>query len=413
MADSVEKINLLFGLYPYIPDLGNDKLEGLKDYIKKQFENQHPGITLTVSIKWNPYDLDNVVSCFETGQDCFDILEVDTLLLGEIVDKNVVKEVDVSKQKLQGVFLEPGMEAVTYNGRCYGVPTLNCANFLFELVAGNGDGIKVLSALETGHQSFNNLREVVEYHKGIFKEVSPLVGNFRGKWTLPMMYLDAYVDVHGRRSLVDGASDAYASIAKETKVLDHMMWLMNLDDNTHRYRYNKGKRGEYKSGAARHADICKSDHIMMYGYSEWLSEVMADNMCNRKKIHASCIIAPPLGADNNLLTYTDAIIVNKSNFTNSPARAEAINRFITFYTSFDFRNEFAKGADLKKPHPPRYVMVSRKDFYTKGFGTSDKNYKMLHSALQFSIAAPNHGLYDKVTGMNKVLVEKLGLSPIS
>ena len=412
MADSVEKINLQFGLYPYIPDLGNDNLQGLKVFIKNKFENENPDITLTVSSEWDPYDLDKVVSRFKKDNDPFDILEVDTLLLGEIVEKGVVQEVHFSKQKLQGVFLEPSVEAVTYKGICYGIPTLNCANFLFELVAGYGDGIRVLSTLETGHQSFNNLREVVEYHKDIFKEVSPLVGNFRGKWTLPMMYLDAYVDVHGRMSLVDGASIAYASIAKETKVLDNMMWLMNLDDNTHRYRYNKGKRGEYKSGAARHADICKSDHIMMYGYSEWLSEVLADKMCNMKKIHASCIIAPPLGADNNLLTYTDAIIVNKALFEDKK-RAKAINTFITFYTSLDFRNKFAEGADLTKPHPPRYVMVSRKDFYTKGFGTSDKNYKMLHSALQFSIAAPNHGLYDKVTGMNKVLVEKLGLSPIS
>ena len=390
MADSVEKINLKFGLYPYIPDLGNDKLEGLKDFIKKEFESEHPDITLTVSSMWKPYKLEKVVDCFKT--ESFDILEMDTLLLGEMVDEGVVQELDLSKLGLhQDDFLDSCMDAVTYKETCYGVPTLSCAQFLLELVAGDGDETEVLCSLETGDKSFKNLPEVVEHHRHVFKGTSEHVGDSRGKWTFPMMYLDAYTAVNGSKSFLEGAQ-APINVADDSEVLKHMKCTWSND--------------------ASEEDDSESDHVMKYGYSELLGQFMADKMREGKKIHASCIMAPPLGADDNLLTYTDAIVFNKESFSDGK-RAEAITKFMKFYTSLSFRNKFAAGTDLKEPHPPRYVMISRKDFYTEGFGASDKNYKNLHPTLLSSVAVPNHGFYAKVPEMNRVLEEKLGFPPLS
>ena len=121
-------MNLKFGLYPYIPDLGMDELQGLKDFIKKEFESEHPDITLTVSSMWKPYKLEKVVDCFKT--ESLDILEMDTLL-GEMVDEGVVQELDLSEHQPQDAFLDFCMAAVTYKETCYGVPTLSCAQFLF------------------------------------------------------------------------------------------------------------------------------------------------------------------------------------------------------------------------------------------------------------------------------------------
>ena len=173
---------------------------------------------------------------------------------------------------------------------------------------------------------------------------------------------------------------------------------------------NKGARDEYDGASQRDSDIAKSDHVMMYGYSEWLSQVMSDQMCKKRKIHASCIIAPPLGAENYLLTFTDALIVNKSCYSDA-RRAEAVDKFIRFYTSLSFRNKYASGADLKEPHPPRYVMISRKDFYTEGFGVQE-NYQKFRKAMDYSVAAPNHGLVARHEEMNRILGEKLGLPKV-
>ena len=95
---------------------------------------------------------------------------------------------------------------------------------------------------------------------------------------------------------------------------------------------NKSAEGCYGSDCMRVSDIAKSDHVMLYGYSEWLSQVLLDKMCLSKNIHACCIIAPPLGVENNLLTFTDGLIVNKSHYS-EVHKADTIDKFIEFYTS--------------------------------------------------------------------------------
>ena len=53
-------------------------------------------------------------------------------------------------------------------------------------------------------------------------------------------------------------------------------------------------------------------------------------------------------------------------------------------------NQYAEGKDLKEHHPPRYVLISRKKFYTTGFGADENNYKILRKAMDYAVAAPNH-----------------------
>ena len=404
MAES-DKIDLKVGIYPWIPDLGKDKLQGLKDMIKYDFERKHPNITLSVSSSWDPYDVDKVTKNLSDDPNSFDVLEIDTILLGEIVDKGNVQKLDLSHHGLQDDFMAVGLDAVTYKGSCYGVPTLNCANFLIELISGTEQcDTEILCSLEKGDHNLGDLKQVVRRYYDHFKGVSPMIGDFRGKWTLPMMYLDAYVDVHGNSDAEEGID---API--DTKVLENMKWFMDLGDDTD--GNNKGERDEYDSASERDKDISKSDHVMLYGYSEWLSQVMSDKMCKNEEIHATCIISPPLGKDDRLLAFTDAAIVNKFHYSD-PKKATAIVEFLKFYTSLEFRNKYAKGVDLKDPHPPRYVMISRKDFYTDGFGAGDKHYQQFRRAFDHAVAAPNYGLADKHKEMNDLLIEKLNLPKI-
>ena len=60
MALEVTKTHLKVGIYPWIPDLGNDKLQGLKDFVKREFEREHPDITVTVSTNWDLYNVNGV-----------------------------------------------------------------------------------------------------------------------------------------------------------------------------------------------------------------------------------------------------------------------------------------------------------------------------------------------------------------
>lgn len=387
---AVEKVQLKVGIYPWIPDLGKDRLKGLKDLIKFDFEAAHPDVAVSVSTAWDPYDVDSVASNLSAEADAYDVLEIDTILLGDVAEKGVLQKLDPDKYGLHEDFLEVGLDAVSYQGAYVAIPTLHCANFLVELISGDAEPEKeILCSLETGDHSLGDLKDVVHRYHKLFKGVSPLVGDFRGKWTLPLIYLDAYIDKYGKDS-TDGGIDAPID---DPDVLNAMKWLVKLDEDTDDGT-NKGARDENDTPGQRQSDISQSDHIMMYGYSEWLSQVMSDKMCQDKQIHASAIISPPLGAENYLLTFTDALIVNESHYSACDGKkSDAIDKFVRFYTSLSFRNKYAQGHDLPKPHPPRYVLIARKDFYTDGFGAYQKNYQKLREAMNYAVAAPNHGCW--------------------
>lgn len=66
---------------------------------------------------------------------------------------------------------------------------------------------------------------------------------------------------------------------------------------------------------------------------------------------------------------------------------------------------------MTQSDPPKrlYVLPSRKDFYTDGFGAEDRYYIKLHKALvDHAVAAPNYGIIGKKNKMNATLEEKLG-----
>ena len=114
MALEVTKTHLKVGIYPCIPDLANDKLQGLKDYIKTKFEGEHSDVTVTVHADWDRYKIDEVGHNLSAKAESFDILEIDTVLLGEVVDLGVLQELDANKYKLQEKFLDVGLNAVCY-----------------------------------------------------------------------------------------------------------------------------------------------------------------------------------------------------------------------------------------------------------------------------------------------------------
>ena len=402
------KLHLKVGIYPYIPDLNRDQLKGLRRFVKQEFEKQYPCIDLNVTTDWNPYSVEKVAGYLTSHADSFDVLEMDTILLGEVVDEGVVQQLDLARYDLNNVLFPAALDAVTYKRNCYGVPTLHCANFLMELMVSDvpPSETEICCPLEKGEHSVEDLKKMIHRYHGVFEGVSPLVGNFRGKWELPLLFMDAYIDKYGKDS-ADEAVDALIDLPDNTDVLENIKWFMGLGDSLD--GTNKGESGEYSDGPPV-KDIVESDHIMMYGFSEWLSQIKADKLAKKKHIHASCIISPPLGAENNLLTFTDALVVNKSHFAEQKKR-QAIDMFIKFYTSLTFRNKYAEGQDLKEPHPPRYVLVSRKDFYTEGLGARNKKYRELYKALSFATACPNHGIVDQHKELYKLLVDKLDLPP--
>ena len=76
---------LRVAIFPYIPDLAGDKLAGLKRFIADEFKKVS-GESIEVETDADPYDLNKLKSTYLTDdRDAYDVMEVDTVLLGELV----------------------------------------------------------------------------------------------------------------------------------------------------------------------------------------------------------------------------------------------------------------------------------------------------------------------------------------
>ena len=91
------KEHLRVAIFPYIPDLKGDGLRSLVEMTKREFEELHPEIDLEVigdQKSLAVYDTEYLEKeCFTDTDNAFDIMEVDTMLLGQLVDRNCLQPI--------------------------------------------------------------------------------------------------------------------------------------------------------------------------------------------------------------------------------------------------------------------------------------------------------------------------------
>ena len=118
-------------------------------------------------------------------------------------------------------------------------------------------------------------------------------------------------------------------------------------------------------------------------------------------------VAPPLGRPlrNNFLMYTDALVINKA-LLNDETKSD-IDTFIQFYSDLSTRLHIAFGDDLPYPHPPRYLMQAREDFYAESRVEEDQIYMSLQHMLKHAVAAPNAKLYGRKDKMKVDIMNAL------
>ena len=403
---SLQQHELKVSIFKYIPDLAGDQLTGLSRFIADEFKKEH-GVSVTVEAVSDPYDLKRLTSKHLTNSaDAYDVMEVDTVMLGELAKSGNLQVLEKYFEVTKDVFTSSAVESV----RCaphlkphlYGVPTLQCAKFLMELTDVNRtpEGQRLLK----DGISFDQLKEALDREDDSGHRVL-LVGDFRGRWGLPTLYLDAYVSKHGKEPLLEDIDGSVADL-KLIEELKEFTDCGRLADGS-----NPGIDGKFHEDHELFIrEVTDSEHILMYAYSENMAEALqraAERNRHKSILH---IISPPLQS-YNLLTYTDAVVVNKHKFAD-PKRAADIIKFVDFYTSLPFRTSLAFGQDLPPSVLyPRYVLPARKDFFTKTAAANDVYYKEFHAALKYSTAVPNCDIYYKRPFLQAQLEEALGLTP--
>ena len=333
---------LRVAIFPYIPDVANDKLEGLKRFIVDEFKKQ-TGEQVEIFTDADPYNLKYFRSKYlGDGPDAYDVMEVDTILLGEIVKTGNLQPLDDHFTVTEEEYAPSAVHSVTSSSRLYGVPTLQCASFLMELV--DKDHHPTTPLLKDW-SSFDQLKKVLDQAEDQGHKIL-LAGDFRGSWGLPMLYLDGYVDDHDGKGALEGTDGPLdGDLIKDIGEF--------IDFGKQQSGKNPGSDGTFHDHHDKLVhEAVDSKHILMYAYSENMGETLQKAIKKDRQKHTLAIVSPPLGDSNHLLTYTDAAVVNKHRFADTK-KAAVITKFVKFYTSLAFRTSFAFGKDLVSPEYPR------------------------------------------------------------
>eukprot|EP00731_Ephydatia_muelleri_P009379 Em0004g1717a len=355
-------------IYPYIPDLKGDGLKSLRQFITREFFVQS-GIKIQVDgdpATTDLYTLQNLKTYLGAGPSAYDLVEVDTILLGEMVKANLLQPnpnpgIQVNSES----FFRFAVDSVKYNGIVYGIPTLVCSNFLATLTSPKGS-----------------------------QEVD-LIGNFRGSWTLPGHYLNGYVNKLGASTMDAGVLSnppEHDDIVQKIRQLSNRCARCDgrnpCTDNT----YNNDSN-------AMISDVIGSKKSNFLAYSEVIGQVLY----TEPGVQVDSVIAPPLGGAGYLPMYTDALVANRNTYE---AKKEDIKKFMKFYTSVLFRHQYALCGDMPGPNCARYVLPANLGFYS--LVPSHPFYAMLYEVITKSgTPGPNHELYYKKDCLDGILSKAL------
>lgn len=371
-------------LFPYIPDSAGDKFASLIAKLESGFEAAQPGVDLQITINGDldPYDSSaggTLSKLLGKGADAMQIVEVDTVLMGTLVANDWVQPSGISNPGA----LPAAWQAASVGGTAYGVPTYLCTNVVYSSssaigTAKNGtDLIGILSKIKPG--------------------VTPLVGNYKGSWTLPSTYVDAWADTNGAAS-----ATASFTIPLDPKTMGFFSSVVN--GCTSSTKANPCLDGSYKQGAGAETAFASGNAGGFIGYTEQLFAIRHAN----PSAPLPAVISAPIGDGSNPLMFVDALVFNPGCVGACLSAAQA---FATYMSSVAVRNIIAFSQDGPQGTLPRYLLQANPSFYSSSPASSDPMYKAYTTIVNRATPFPNTGFPEGRTALNDALTAALTSAP--
>lgn len=361
------KTTLRVALFPYIPDAADDKYNKLTTKIETEFEKKNPSVDLVLKpIDSNEdgfYELDTLKKWLtdSPANNGYQLVEIDTLLLGDLVKANVIQAWNVPKT--QPDWHPAGQKAVTINNQIYGIPHWLCGHFIFS---------RAKSVVKA-----KSITELLFALNQVNPNTPNVAGDLRGSWNLPALYLDAWADTYGLDKVASAISpqldpnvmQPFKAFSKECVTNGKNPC---LDDTYHDNADLSAK------------DFAEGKVDAFFGYSERLNYILKQGASTKDVKIASA----PLGRGKRPLLFVDAFVLSKDC---DKACQKAAASFVSYINAPQTQEWILMSQDAGKKAIPRYVIPATLSAFQRPKVKQDPYYNSIKTEIKNALPYPNSG----------------------
>ncbi len=347
-------------LYPYIPDAGGDKFAGLTARLESEFESIHPDIdlVLTMDQQYNTYDVPTLESLFTDPSGPYpQVIELDLMMLQTLVDNDWI---ETTSYQTPGAF-PVANQAASYGGVLYAVPSRVCSLFLFSPL-----DVMSISSSDELTVILEQYDPTGQYHN--------LVGEFFGKTSLTVFYVDFYIGHNGFNSIPNALN-----VPPDSTIVQEMSELFGECT----FQGGNACLGEtYQNDPELAGRLLAEGQALAYiGFSEALYEILSQSPV----FQSLNIIPAPLGDSINPLVYTDGFTINPANCDEQCV--EDFHSFADYYLSVDTQNWMTFAWDVPNSQP-RYVLPPVLDFYEQEMVQNNAYFTIFFAGIAGGVPFP-------------------------
>lgn len=348
-------ITLKIAPFPYLPDSVGDEYKSLFEFIKHEFEIIYPNINLQLrplNISDGFYNMETLSQWLSSDGNGYDIVEIDSVLLGDIVSAGLISPQLVMLNNLSDYY-SAAIDAVQFNQVIYAYPHLMCAIFLFtrDDQATQATTIdQLVNAL--GDTPTNNYR---------------LVGNLDSSWALPGRLIDSHQGSSNSQFNVA----AFALHAYENISFESVRKLARLCDRIE--GENHCLDGTFDNNPDMPAILFAHKQAKaLFGYSEQLSIILKN--ASPDDYHNIKVIPFPSGNIHNQPLFSTDAYVFRRNMSNEILNAA--RSFVKFMATPRMQAAIVASGDSPYSNTvPRYLLPISKNAYNEPLLINNRFYQ--------------------------------------
>jgi thiamine pyridinylase len=376
------KTQLRVALFPYIPDVADDNNATLLARIEREFESKNPTVDLILRPLdkvnddfYDPGTLKNWLTT-EPANGGYDLVEVDTVLLGLLVSDKLVAQWSTAPPMSD--WHPAGRSASSVNGSLYGVPHWLCGHFIFsrdKRVVKVKNVTALLAALDKTNPNVTNL-----------------AGDLIGSWNLSALYLDAWADTHGP----DGVASAVTPVLDQAVMGPFRLFSKQCE---------AGGKNPCIDGAFHDNDLSaqqftegKADAFL--GYSERLNYMMRHG----GKPSEIKIESAPLGEGKRPILFVDAFVLRRDC---GASCQDAASRFAAYMNAPETQEWVLMGRDKNTDAVPRYLLPATDSAFKAPLVSRNEYFKTLRKEIKGGAPFPVSGLPAAKGDMRDAILKEL------